>query len=485
MVFLMMVISLIIGSAMIMLIDKHRKNMFQEYMVLLVRPLQSTLNNQIIHNMNQHQPDHFQLILEDLKTEGAVKWVNILNTDLEVVFATDTNSIGKKIVLPSKKFSIDDEGDSLYVYTSFDELPLMKMVSIIYNEPACYDCHDEAEKYTGYIEVGVESDVKEQAHKMLLKYDFSMLVFIMAFFAIMIGIVHQRFFQGPYDKIKQQVKEIKEGDYSKRVRVKTPGELQSLADDINAMAAEIEANKMEIEQLHKSQIERASQLASVGELAASVAHEIRNPISGIYNALVIMADKNTLIKNDPIKDEIFSQIRRVLKTIQDLIEFGKPPKLKFEMVDISEIVRESVWLQKQKIESEGIQLIEIQGISEIPVNGDKEYLKQVIANILLNAYQAVYGTPQPKIILSTKQDRENFITISIMNNNSYIPEAKINEIFKPFYTSKHKGSGLGLSLSKSIIEKHGGHIRVKSSETEMWTEFLIDLPVHSTAEEKA
>ncbi len=476
MIILLMAGMVVLGAAMIFAIDDYRKKIFHQYIVILIKPLESLVDNQIVHNMKYHKPDHFQLLLDEMEMNSNVQWVNVLDNDFVVAFATDTTIIGDTLRIPEEIININKNKDSLFVYTDDSDPPVLRMITGIHNQPACYECHGDDQSHRGFIEIGVESNAEEKAYQMMLTFDFISFIIIIVFVTVSIGVMHQNFFQKPYNKIQRQVEKIKSGDFSMRINVKTPGELQTLADSINSMAAELDAKKKEIEQLHQNQMDRAGQLASIGELAASVAHEIRNPISGIRNALIIMNgdDKG---KDNPILEEIFTQIDRVLKTVQDLLDFSKPLELKMEPVSLKETVREVMSLHREKIKSDQIEIIENRFPFDVEIKGDKEALKQVITNILLNAHQATKGTENATIEISVERPRPGLARLCIKNTGSYIPEERRKSIFKPFFTTKHKGSGLGLSLSKSIIEKHGGKILVDCNESFPWTKFIIELPV--------
>ena len=298
MIILVMILLILVVMGMFVVLDNYRKEKLHKFMITLIQPLESLLANQISHNMKYHQPDHFQLLLDEMYTNEGVQWINILDNDFKIVFSTDSTRVGDSLEIPIEVRSQASDKDSLYIFSAYDELPIMRLIAGIHNQPQCYQCHDSQQVHSGFIEIGVKSNAEQDAHNLLLTFDLFTYLIIIIFSTLSIGIIHHRFFQRPYNMIQQQIKEITDGDFTKRIRIKTPGELQSLAHNVNAMAAVLENNKKEIESLHQRQMDRAGQLASVGELAASVAHEIRNPISGIRNALIIMTDRNKSIKKD-------------------------------------------------------------------------------------------------------------------------------------------------------------------------------------------
>jgi len=475
MIILSLIFLFVFGSGITLIINKHREQHFHDYMFELMSPIEALLENNIIHNMKYHAPDHFQLLLEGLSTNEKIRWVKVLDTNFKVVFANDKKYIGEISNLNGKDVS-ELNIEDMAAYTSGDSLPVIRIISGVPNDEFCHKCHGSENEVNGYIEIGVNDSAEIKVEAMMLKYDFLSFFFFIAVLSLILGVVHHRIFQKPLTELKAGIERIKAGDLSTRVYLDTPGELSGLAEYITKMTEQLERTQKEVDILHQDQIERASQLASVGELAASVAHEIKNPISGIRNALEIILNEHSDLKEKPIFDEMFSQINRVTKTIRDLMDYAKPRDPKFAPVDIHDVLEQSIALQRPKINSDQIKL-EVDLASDCSViQGDSDLLKQVFANLILNAYQATVGTDGGSIEIRTRCNTEkDILEITVKNTGSWVPEDMKDTIFKPFYTTKHKGTGLGLSLTKSIVEKHGGTISVRSAP-EGWTEFKVELP---------
>ncbi|NOZ75868.1 MAG: HAMP domain-containing protein [FCB group bacterium] len=478
MIIVALTILFIFGSVATVMINQVREKHFHQYMVELVRPMETLIHNNIIHNMENHQPNHFQSILEGLSTNDKIRWVRVLDRDFRVVFADDSSMVGEVASIPTL-YQPKLARANLVAYTIEDSVPILRIVSKILNEPSCQPCHGSTAPVNGYIEIGMNDSPEVKVETMMLRYDFISFFLFITVLSVILGIVHNRTFQKPLTELKASIQQIESGDFSTRVKLDTPGELRGLAETISRMTEQLEKSKHEVDKLHQNQIERAGQLASVGELAASVAHEIKNPIAGIRNALEILLDRDYRLRKDPIYKEMLFQINRVTKTINDLMDYAKPREPHFQEVELHSILEQVIALQRPKIASEQIQLTVALASSHSVVNGDIDLLKQIFANLILNAYQATEKGKGDRISITTEYlPGKKRIRISVKNTGSWIPKDLMDLIFKPFYTTKHKGTGLGLSLTKSFVEKHGGTITVNSSP-EHWTEFLVELPVQT------
>jgi signal transduction histidine kinase len=476
-----LVLLLVVGSSVMMLINHFREQMFHHYLVELIRPMESLINNQIRHNMKYHAPDHFQTLLEEMEVSEEIRWVNVLDREYKIVFSNNPANIGKYRPPPPRKVHEVLGGDELFITTPKDSLALIQVIAGVHNAPECYPCHGESNVHNGFIEVGVTNTAERSIEVLLLQYDFLTFFAFMVLVSTIIFFVHHRFFQRPFNEIKKAIKAIEDGDLSTRVEINTPGELTILANHINAMVARIKNHQEELDRLHQEQIDRAGQLATVGELAASVAHEIKNPIAGIRNALEIIVEQYGRSTEKPIIDEMFMQIDRVTNTIRDLLIFARPQEPKYSPIELQDVIEKAVSLHRNKMEKENIKLVEDFPSEPLEIEGDSELLRRVFVNLLLNAFQAVEGVKDGLITIRARKDIiRNRIKIEFIDNGKGMAPEVREKVFKPFFTTKHKGTGLGLSLSLSIIRKHGGNITCQS-ELNVGTTFTVELPVHQSA----
>lgn len=211
---------------------------------------------------------------------------------------------------------------------------------------------------------------------------------------------------------------------------------------------------------HRKDLKRSEQLAAVGELAASIAHEVRNPLAGMKGALEVLRDELSVKpSNLEIVDELLAQILRLENLVRDLLTFARPSAVNRQSFDLHELLDRLMRNFKDEADRAGITVQRIYGPGTGDVRADPQQMEQVFYNLIHNAFQAMEqgGT----LTLATQNDARG-ILVSFRDTGKGIPPADLNRIFQPFYTTKHRGSGLGLPIVKKIVEAHGGAIEVSS-----------------------
>ena len=208
------------------------------------------------------------------------------------------------------------------------------------------------------------------------------------------------------------------------------------------------------------QLEKAHKLSLIGQMTASVAHEMKNPLASIKGGVEIIVDKGTSeTEKKEFEQIVFSEIHRMDKTIKEFLDFSRPKETQMEKLDLDHALA-TVVKQVQKQADEKSLTISYQSTGAQYIKGDKEKIQQVFLNLLLNAMDASPESDQIKIHSISKDDQ---IVISIFDNGSGIPAKDLEKIFEPFYTTKSSGTGLGLAVVKTIIENHYGTIAFDSS----------------------
>ena len=253
-------------------------------------------------------------------------------------------------------------------------------------------------------------------------------------------------------------------------------EIGDLGRDFNDMVAQLKDSREEIQRLHQTQMSRAEHFATLGELAAGLAHEIRNPLAGIAGVIEIIG--RDLPTNSParsvIKDakEEALQINRILT---ELLEIARPKPPQFRVGDMCSTVEHAVMFARQQAITKRI-IVELE-IEDVipPVEHDPNQINQVLLNLLLNAIQSM---DKPGVIRVSLQSDEDDVLITVADEGKGIPPEHLPNIFRPFFTTKGHGTGLGLSLARRMVEAHGGHIDA-SSVVGKGTQFRVRLPVKS------
>jgi two-component system sensor histidine kinase AtoS len=228
-------------------------------------------------------------------------------------------------------------------------------------------------------------------------------------------------------------------------------------------------------------LQRAEQLAIVGEMAAGLAHEIKNPLAGIKVSIEVLSSELELQEEDQaVFQRITDEINRIGTLLKSLLSYATPPKPKFSPLDVNKIIRAAVKSAEFSLKSPSPELKSrrIQFVQELSdqlpkIVADSEQLQQVILNLFLNAIHAIpeVGT----ISVKTEADINGCIQIVVSDTGKGIDEPDLDKMFLPFFTTKPKGTGLGLSICKRLIEQQNGTINVARNPTDGLT-FTINLP---------
>ena len=251
------------------------------------------------------------------------------------------------------------------------------------------------------------------------------------------------------------------------------------AEAERAKAHELEKAYKELKDLH-SQLIHSDRLASIGQLAAGVAHEINNPLGGIlvFSHLLLEDLTGTDSKRANV-ERIIREATRCRDIVKRLLDFAHQPEPKVEPTSINVVLEETLSLLKGQALFHNIKIIKKLHPSLPDIMGDRFQLQQALMNIILNAAEAMSGKGNLIMTTSTLQDGR-FLEIAITDNGCGISPENIRRLFDPFFTTKEvgHGTGLGLAITAGIIERHQGSIEVKSKVKEGAT-FTIKLPVET------
>jgi signal transduction histidine kinase len=254
-------------------------------------------------------------------------------------------------------------------------------------------------------------------------------------------------------------------------------EVKALSRGVYSLLEDVDQTQTEL-QLSREHLLQSEKLASVGKLAAGVAHSIRNPLTSVKMRLFSMERTLDLSANQKEDFEVISEeIRHIDSILRNFLEFSRRPKLKMQNVSPSDVVDMAVQLLRHRLESYGVS-VELYRQRRLPqIEADPEQLKEVLVNIIVNACEAAGDGGQIRIREEegVVEPTGRVVVIRVSDNGPGVAEAIREQVFQPFFSTKEEGTGLGLSIAARIVEDHGGWLSLRSREGKGAT-FIITLP---------
>jgi signal transduction histidine kinase len=362
--------------------------------------------------------------------------------------------------------------------------PSLFGVRAVRNGPTCMQCHEQ-QPVLGAIQLGVDMtrplyDAKNRVRRNFVMAGAAWLTLLALMFWTG-GVVIGR----PIAAMEKSIKAagIESGDSIKK------HDLQALANRIHtSLWGLIQAQRQRDEDIARH-MARAEQLASLGQLAAGLTHEIKNPLAGVSAALELLRDEATDADvdrdlpggNRTIYDQMLSELRRVSGTVDALLRLAKPQPPQRTDVHLTRLAREVTSLFAARLRRQGVQL-ELDMVEEVPtLQLDSGLMVQLLMNLLTNAMQATDRGGTIKVLVAPFP-RFDGVVLAVSDTGRGIEADHLERIFDPFFTTKEEGTGLGLPICKQIIDQHGGTIRIES-EVGKGTRVMVLLPDPRAAQE--
>ncbi len=336
-----------------------------------------------------------------------------------------------------------------------------------------YDLH---RKVIGILYVGIIenkfNDIKKETTILFL-----VVIIVTLIIAIGLSIYLIQNFLHPVNILVNASKEIAEGNYTIKIPVDSKDELGYLCKTFNSMVAAIVERDNLLKEDTQKQIIQSEKLASLGKLAAGIAHEINNPLTGVltYSSILLEELKETEHKDD--LEVIVNETLRCRKIVREILNFARETRIEKERANVNRVINEMLSILEKHVNFQNIAIVRDFDDAVPDMEIDINQIKQVINNLSLNASDAMPdgGT----LTIRTRFDAgQNTVVVEFIDTGLGISEENIGRIFDPFFTTKQtgKGTGLGLAVTYGIIKRHNGIITVKSSTGE-GTRFIIVLPV--------
>jgi signal transduction histidine kinase len=331
------------------------------------------------------------------------------------------------------------------------------VVHPIANAEACSACHGRESRINGWLDLRFSRTPVLAAKAQLAQ---ALGVSAGAAFFALLGITWWllgREGVAPLKRLVNAMRRAESGDLSVRADEGRPDELGVAARGFDATLAALRRSQTELEAFYRERMVRADRFAAVGEIATGLAHEIKNPLAGLSGALELLAED---LAHSPAQAEVVGemqhQVVRLTHTMESLLSFARPAKTRLRTTDVNATLEKVLFLIRQQNRN-GLVELRRELASDVPaVMADPAQLEQVFLNICLNACQAMSGGPGVLAVRSSSA--EGRTTVEIEDTGPGIPADMRAQVFKPFFTTKREGNGLGLAISARIVAEHGGHI---------------------------
>jgi len=516
MVSIFLVMLVIFGLLGYFSIRLHRRNL--EGAALLSAERQSeVLRRSASHHMLQNDRVGLYELMMNMADQPGMVRLRILNAEGVVTYSTSPAEVGKAVDkgaeacygchAQSQPLTRLNRSDRFRVYRA-DGARILGVITPIENQPACTNAachaHPASTQILGVLDTNLSLAKVDESlaneRRTMLAYTAVALLAVVFLSGLFVWIV----VHNPLRELEAGTERIASGDLGYQLPVHSQDEVGELAHSFNEMSnrlqvaqAEItawartledrvEEKTRELKQAHQRMLQ-VEKMATIGKMAAVVAHEINNPLSGIltYSKLVKRWIQNHAA-GAPRQEEmqgsldlIASESKRCGELVKNLLSFSRVSPMNLAWCDLNQVIDRCLRLVEHKMELGGIQL-NLDLAPDLPMaHCDPAQIEQVVLAMIINAIDAM--PHEGNLWVSTRLTAGSTVELAIRDDGIGIPAEHLPHIFEPFYTTKESGgSGLGLAISQNIVERHGGHIEVKSVVGQ-GTTFKIVLPVDSQA----
>jgi len=475
--------ALVIGAMSGVVLRLHTRQLLAER-TRSADQLSETIQRSTHYDMleNRRENLHRQIRAVGGWEDQGIRKVRVFNKEGRIMFSSDADEIGRSLDVrgeacyachaeghPLDHLDIQDRARS---FRAPDGTRVLGLIHPIPNEPACSTaaCHAHSSKQTllGVLDVNVSlQEVDQEILRSRWVIASSAMLAVLAG-SLMLWWLNRRLVVRPVAALLEGTRRVAEGDLGHSITISGRHELGELAKAFNQMTHSLAETERQLAQ--------ADKLASVGRLAAGIAHEINNPLTGVLSYASLLRKRmegNAESASD--LDVIVRETIRCRDIIRGLLDFARPSAPSRKPMDFNEVVRKAVAVVLSQLSLNQVDL-SLDLAADLPeVHADANQLQQVLVNLLLNAADAI-GEGGGRIRLSTRQGELQAMECRIEDNGKGILPEDLSRIFEPFFTTKGRhGTGLGLAVSWGIVEAHGGTLTVESQPGQ-GTQFTLRIP---------
>jgi two-component system NtrC family sensor kinase len=463
------------------------------------------------HSMLTQDKAQTQKILENLSTPEGVQRVRIFDHKGNVAFSSKQEGVGKAVDRDSMTCmgchtdpgigTLSPNPKEWSAYKNEKGATSLKIISKISNETSCSSAschvHPEGQEILGFVEADLSLALLDEA---LFKQGLALTAYVVIFVIVVsmfLGIINYKIVTHPVQKLSEGMEKVAGGDLDHSVQIDSIDEIGVLASTFNSMINDLKAAAEQkerwtqtleeeiakkTEEIKRTQagLIQTEKLASLGRMAAGVAHEINNPLTGVVTFSHLMKQRCEPGSEDAEDlDVIIEQAERCAKIIKNLLTFARATPSEKGQIVANNVITKTMTLVKNQEKFHNVKFHLDLADAHLVANGDGTQFQQICLNMFLNATDAM--NLRGDITVKTHRVEEEgkpYVEIIFTDTGSGIKEENLPKLFEPFFTTKpvDKGTGLGLSISHGIVKHLGGSIRVESTLGQ-GTSFFVRLPL--------
>ncbi len=486
-------------------IQSQREHLIEE-MIRNVSLLSDTIKLSSRGDMLLYAPDRLHQTVDTVGKQQSIEKMRIFNYVGQIVYSSDKSEMNRLVDKHAEQCTACHAAERplerlttperTRIFRSPAGHRVLGMINPIYNEPDCYNAschvHPPDQKVLGVLDIDVSLQATDARVRVVeIKLLLSGLATALAL-AVLIKFLIHRFLNEPLRVLIEGTQRIAHEDLDFQIPIRTEDEIGIFAQFFNQMTLELKRAKQSLtdwgcrlEQMvcertrdlqdAQQQLIRSEKLASLGKLAAGVAHEINNPLTGVltFSQLLMEQFPPDSQEHRDLK-VIVNETVRCRSIVRGLLEFARQTAPAKAAVDVHEIVEEVLRMVTNQELFQNIAVYKDYDERAPRIMVDRDQIKQVVFNIVVNAAEALGKTGTVRIRSEWNEDRQQLAMHFIDDGPGIEPEI-LNKLFDPFFTTKEMGTGLGMAISYGIVKAHRGSIEVRSKPGE-GCEVIVTLP---------
>jgi two-component system NtrC family sensor kinase len=507
------------------LVVRHQRDELLREAVSHVTQISDVIKKSTRFAMLTNQPTYVDSIIRDVGSQGSIEKVRILSKDGTIIHSTYLPELGLKVDRKAEACVLCHRSEAPLeqipqsqrsrIFATPEGRRMLGSMDVIRNEPSCYSAnchvHSKSQSVLGVLDIVYSLDEIDRTMRMnaiaMGAYSFGFILIV----SLSVGFFVHRLVYVPLRDLEFGAKRLSSGNLEQMIPVRSEDEFGRLAASFNAMTVALGNSQLQLREwahtleqkvqkrtqelrVAEAETARTEKLASVGLLAAGIAHELNNPLTGVLTFTSLLRKKMPDGSADAEDlDLVIRETKRCATIIRRLLDFAREKTPEKKYTDLNSVIEDTARIIERPASFRDIEIAMDLDPNLPQVWVDADLIKQVIMNMLVNAQHAIEQEgsitvrsrrfPQPRSPEPGGQPVP-VVEISIIDTGCGIPEKNLKRIFDPFFTSKEvgKGTGLGLSVSHGIVRAHGGVIEVESTVGKGST-FRIYLPLEPPRED--